>query len=313
MKKKIIFIGGGKGLKQVLSAAVEHAEWNVTAIVTMMDDGGSSGELRKAYAIPAPGDVRRALIAVADVAQEVKDTWEHRFTSGPLKGHVVGNVVLAGMLERMSATQACEVVGQTLSAKAQVLPVTDDLGWLRATLEDGAVVEGESAIDEPKRKRSAITQLELTSRVIATRHVIAALKKADAIVLGPGDLFTSVLPSLLVSGVVSAIRSSKAPVILFTNTFTKYGETDGYTAADFVTMIERHTGKLIDVAVVNTGKPSAAHITEQKKLKRAPVKVAYEKFPEHVQVVRADLIGRPGLYTNGKKYMTALRSVLSRY
>lgn len=248
----IVTIGGGSGQSHLLWH-LQPYHLNLTAVVSMVDNGGSTGKLRQQLGILPPGDVRRCLVALAGNRQAAQELFEYRFTEGDLAEHTVGNLVLAGLaLRHQSFLKAIQIASRQLNVRGTVLPVSLQSAELYARLENGQIIRGETNIDIPKHDpRLAITRLFLRPNISALPHVVRALHSADIIILTIGDLFTSLLPNLLVKGVAEAIRHSQARVIYTCNRTTKLGETRGFSALDYVTTIERYLGRPLDGIVVD--------------------------------------------------------------
>jgi len=257
-RKKIVVIGGGTGVFTVLSGLRKYPV-DLTAVVSMADDGGSTGVLREEFGILPPGDIRRALVALSHSDRILCDLFNYRFQEGGLRGHTFGNIMLTAF-ERMTGSfeEAVARAAQVLNVKGTVLPVTLDHVRLCAKLEDGTVVRGETNIDIPKHDgRLKIVQAWLEPAGLLNKKARAALLAADLIVIGPGDLYTSIVPNLLVKGMRSALKRSRAPKMYVVNVMTKWGETHGFSAMDFVNVVERYAGRrILDHIVVNTAKPS---------------------------------------------------------
>jgi len=228
--KKIGYVGGGGGVSNVVPGLGD--DFDVTAILTTFDDGGSTGRLREVYQSPLVGDIRRAFAALG--TSDLAVTFNHRFTKGDIKGHALGNIILTAMYNHYQDPEvAMGVLHQLCQVKGKVLGVSYDLATLFAELEDGTVIEGEHNIDEP-RQGSAIKKLWLKPDPKPAPGVIEAIKAADLIIIGPGDLFSSLIPPLLVPGVSEAIKKSSAKKMYFVNNFSQPGQTDGYKASDHV-------------------------------------------------------------------------------
>ncbi|QDR81900.1 Gluconeogenesis factor [Sporomusa termitida] len=247
----IAVIGGGTGLS-VLLRGIKSITSNITAIVTVGDDGGSSGRLRKDFGIIPPGDLRNCLVALADTEPLMEKLFQHRFGgSGELAGHSFGNLFIAAMTEIVGDVElALKESSKVLAVRGQVLPSSTEPVLLLAEMTDGTVVQGESQIPlSGKRiKRVAITPAD----VRPVKGAIEAIREADACILGPGSLYTSVIPNLLVNGVAEMLRESDAVKIYICNVMTQPGETDGYTASDHIKAIIDHAGPgSIDMAIVN--------------------------------------------------------------
>lgn len=253
---KVVAIGGGTGLSTLLRGLKRQTS-NLTAVVTVSDDGGSSGRLKKELGVLPPGDIRNCLVALADDEALVTDLFRYRFTEGEgLSGHSFGNLFLAAMSGITgNFDQAVKESSRVLNVVGRVLPATLGVVRLCAELNDGTIVEGESNISLAHRpiKRvffdpPAATPLD---------EVIAAIREADAIVLGPGSLFTSVAPNFLVSRIAREVASASAVKIYVCNVMTQPGETDGMTAADHVQALLANAGERVcDYVIVNDERPS---------------------------------------------------------
>lgn len=258
--KKIVVVGGGTGTFVVLSALRDYPVC-LSAIVTMADNGGSTGRLRDQYGVLPPGDVRRALVALSGASRDLREIFNYRFNSGELKGHSIGNIFLTG-LEKMkgSFAEAVKVATRVLDVSGDVIPVTLDNINLCAELTDGTIVRGETNIDVPLHNPEiSIKKVWLEPEASINPDARDAILSADLIVMGPGDLYTSLVPNLVVKGIVSAIRNSKAKKVYVCNLMTKYGETHSFGARDFLNVVEKYLGRgILDYAVFNNKKPSAS-------------------------------------------------------
>jgi len=253
----ITALGGGTGLSTMLRG-LKHYTSNITAIVTMADDGGGSGRLRQDLGMLPPGDIRNCLLALSNIEPIMEKLLRYRFDEGILKGQSFGNLLIAAMNGiygnfEEAIHRTCDV----LAVKGKVIPVTIQDIRMCALFEDGSEVLGESKIPKAKiQNGSRIKSVSLVpNRVMPAKHVIESIEEAELLILGPGSLYTSVIPNLLVEGVADAIRASRAPKIYVCNVMTQPGETDGYTAFDHVSAILEHAGEgIIDYCIVNTGK-----------------------------------------------------------
>lgn len=239
----VVTIGGGTGQFALLSG-LRTLDVDLTAIVTMMDSGGSSGRLRDEYGILPPGDFTRCLVALSHHPNAMKELLTHRFTGGSLDGHTVRNVVFTALEQITGDTvQTIERLHEVFDVGGRVLPVTLDPVELVMNLENGRVYRGEATIDGLIDLLEApVLSVHLEPRAAGFQPALHALRDADVIVLGPGDLFTSVVPNLLVDGVAEAIRSSRARVVYVCNLMTKRNETPGFTVLDFAATIDRYLG-----------------------------------------------------------------------
>lgn len=294
-KMKITCIGGGTGTCTVLSALKKYLA-HLSAIVSMCDSGGSAGRLRDQYGVLPHGDVRRCLIALSEADFEFREMFEYRFERGELGGHSLGNLILT-YLEKRHGDDYAKVASRLLRVKGNVYPVTFNRKLvLCAKLADGAVVKGETYIDIPKKRNPEIPIVKIYTepKAKANPDAIRAIHEADAIIVGPGDLYTSVLPNFLIEGIVPALELSKAKKIYVCNLMTKYGETNGYTVKDFIDAVHKYTGSMtLDCVLVNSGIPNPARLKGYKKEEAELVKVP--KNLGEYKIMRADLITDKGL------------------
>lgn len=260
---KIVVIGGGTGVFTVLSGLRKYPV-NLSAIVSVADDGGSTGVLREEFGILPPGDVRRTMVALARSDDRLlSDLFSYRFSEGGLRGHTFGNIMLTA-LERITGSfeDAVYEAGRILGVSGQVLPVTFANVRLCAKLENGTVIKGEKNIDIPQHDGNLkIKKIFLEPKASINPRAAKAIHEADLVVIGPGDLYTSLVPNLVVSGLVSALKKTKAKKVYVANIMTKWGETNGFNAVDFIDAVERYVGKnVLDYAIINTKRPSADRI-----------------------------------------------------
>lgn len=279
--KKIVVIGGGTGVFTVLSGLKTYP-YDLTAILTMADNGGSSGVLREEFGILPPGDIRRALVAMSNSSSILAKLFTYRFKDGEgLKGHSFGNLFLTA-LERITGdfSKAINEAAKILSIKGKILPVTLDKTRLFAKLKNNYLVVGETNIDIPKHDpRLSIKEIFLNPPAKANKEAIKAIKEADFIIIGPGDLYSSILPNFLVKGIKEAVAKSKAKKIYVLNIMTKYGETNNFKASDFVRTLEKYLGRgVIDYILVNTSKPHAKYLKKYLKEKSQVVVFDKENF-----------------------------------
>lgn len=254
---KITVIGGGTGLSTMLRG-LKHYTSNITAIVTVADDGGGSGDLREDLGILPPGDIRNCILALADTEPLMEELLQYRFKGGRLENQSFGNLFLAAM-DGISSNfeEAVQKMSSVLAVTGKVLPVTLDNVILKARLKDGTVAEGESKIAVAVNERnSPIDRVFLEpSNAMALKEAVIAIKEADAVILGPGSLYTSVIPNLLVEDISAALRKTKAVKIYVSNIMTQPGETDNYGVKDHLKAIFKHAkGEVVDYVVVNKGR-----------------------------------------------------------
>lgn len=262
--KNIVVIGGGTGTFTVLSGLKKYQDVNLKAIVSMADNGGSTGLLRTELGVLPPGDIRQCLIALSNSPKVLSDLFMYRFEDGRLSGHNFGNIFLSG-LEKVTGDfeQAIIEAGKILNISGEVIPVSLEAMNLHAELGNGAVVVGEAAIDAARPNADQpIKRLFLNPTVRASWRAIDAIKTADVIILGPGDLYTSLIPNLLVQGVLEGLRITRARKVYICNLMTKHGQTNNFKASDFVRELERYIGPgIFDTILVNNEKPNQDVLT----------------------------------------------------
>lgn len=263
--KKIVVIGGGTGVFTVLTGLRPCFD-DLTAIVTMADDGGSTGILREEFGILPPGDIRRALIALSTTNDKMlAQLFSYRFEQGfGLTGHSFGNLLIT-VLERITKNfeEAVNEAGKILSIKGKVIPVTLGNTRLVAELENGQKIIGETNIDIPKHDGNLkIRKVYLKPPVKINPNAKKAIMEADAVIIGPGDLYTSIIPNLLVGGMKEALKKTKAKIIYISNVMTKFGETNNFRSSDFIKVISDYLGgDVLDYAIVNDKKPSLKNLS----------------------------------------------------
>ncbi|MDD3224243.1 MAG: YvcK family protein [Clostridium sp.] len=251
---KIVAIGGGTGLSTMLRG-LKYYTSNITAIVTVADDGGGSGDLREDLGMLPPGDIRNCLLALSDTEPMMEQLLQYRFKDGRLKNQSFGNLFIAAM-DGMSQNfeEAVQKMSSVLAVTGKVIPVTLENVTLKAKLKNGVEVEGESNIPEAVTQyQSPIEKMFLNpDNVKALADAVKAIMEADAVILGPGSLYTSVIPNLLVKDIANALEKTKAFKLYISNIMTQPGETDGFSVSDHIKAINRHVGAdIVDYTVVN--------------------------------------------------------------
>ena len=295
---KVVAIGGGHGLSMLLRG-LKNKTSNITAIVTVADDGGSSGRLREEMGIIAPGDLRNCLVALADKETVLEEIFQYRFDGeGELAGHSLGNLFLAALIKQFGSVQnALEAASKVLNIRGQVMPATSQTVRLKARMSDGEIVEGESEISAYPEKKGRDIRIVHMSTIpkapMAVGDALKALRDADLITLGPGSLYTSVLPNLLVPEILQTIRESGAPVIYICNVMTQPGETSGYTVGDHLKALVDHIGGgVVDFVLANTGTPAADVLKKYEKAHAYPVSIDRKKVESlGASLIEADLLG----------------------
>lgn len=288
---RIVTIGGGTGLSTLLQGLKEYTS-NITAIVTVADDGGSSGRLREELDVLPPGDIRNCLVALADAGPLMEQLFQFRFNGGKdLKGHNFGNLFISAMSKVTGDfEQAVKASSKVLAIRGNVVPATLTKVVLKARHKDGTETIGESKI--PKSESPIDRMYIKPSDSRPTVEALSEIKKANAIVLGPGSLYTSVMPNLLIDGMYEAIKQSKAVKIYACNVMTQAGETDNYRASDHIKAIVDHTGReVIDYCIVNTGRVPEGLLEKYEEESAYPINVDEEKIKElGCEVVKANVI-----------------------
>lgn len=287
----IVVVGGGTGLAVLLKGLKKYTS-RLTAIVTVSDDGGSSGRLRAEMGVLPPGDIRNCLVALAETETLMDKVFQHRFRAGGgLEGHTLGNLLLVAMSEIAGDfVSAIQEVSKVLAVRGVVLPATLEPVVLAATMEKGSTVIGETRIRKHEGKIERISLIP--DQCLPVPETLKAIREADAIVLGPGSLYTSIIPNLLVKGVAESITKAKAPVIYVSNIMTEKGETDGFTAADHLQVIKRHLNRqLVDYVIINSGIIDEHRLSRYRQEKAIPVPPAYEDIQAMgIKIVKEDLV-----------------------
>lgn len=258
-KPKITVIGGGTGIPVILNS-LRTEDVDITAVVTAADDGGSSGEIRNAMQQTPPGDLRNVLVAMSDMPRFYENVFQYRFNEndGPLAGHPLGNLIIAGISEMQGSTyNAIQILSKFFHTTGKIYPSSEHALTLHAVFKDGHEVIGESSIAKYKGmiNHVYVTNTYNDDEPKASRKVVDEIMTSDMIVLGPGSLFTSILPNLVIPEINEALRNTKAEVVYICNIMTQYGETEQFSDADHVSVLNRHLGQdLIDTILVNIEK-----------------------------------------------------------
>jgi len=310
---RIVVIGGGTGLSVLLKGLKKYTS-RLTAVVTVSDDGGSSGRLRAELGVLPPGDIRSCLVALAETETLMDEVFQHRFKmGGSLQGHNLGNLLLVAMSEIAGDfVSAIREVSKILKVRGKVLPATLEPVVLAAIMKNGAAVIGETRIrtDEGKIERISL----IPDQCQPLPETLQAIKEADAIVLGPGSLYTSIIPNLLVSKVAEQIEAAKAPTIYVSNIMTEKGETDDFTAADHLRVISRHLNRqLVDYIVINSGKVDEARLERYRDEEAIPVQPAYNDIKKMgISIIKDDLVSEDEVaWHNPDKLARAILDILN--
>lgn len=306
---RIVAIGGGSGLSVMLHGLKELTS-NITAVVTVADDGGSSGRLRSQFNMPPPGDIRNCLVALADAEPLMSDLFQFRFEgTGELAGHSFGNLFILAMLKVTGDFEkAIRESSKILAIRGQVVPSTLKRVVLVARHKDGTETEGESNIS---KTRSPIERLYLKPEGCgATEDALSAIQNADAVVIGPGSLYTSLLPNLLIAEIADALAASSAPKIYICNVMTQPHETDRFTAFDHVNTIVQHTRpEILSHIVINTGRVNAALLKRYAKEESVPVDPDIERVRAlGYEVVETDCVSSQDMVRHNARRLTKIIS-----
>jgi uncharacterized cofD-like protein len=300
---KIVAIGGGTGLSMLLRGLKTHTS-NLTAIVTVADDGGSTGRLRQEFGVIAPGDIRQCIAALAEAEPLMSRLFQYRFKEGNgLEGHSFGNLFIVAMSEITGNFEtAIHETGRVLNVRGAILPSTLEDVTLSARTHGNEMVHGEHNISERGDK---IRELFLNpSSADAHPDAVRAILDADMIVIGPGSLYTSVMPNLLVDGIKKALFQTSARRVFVCNVATQHGETDGFSAGDHLAAIERHTGKgIIDVVVANNN--IVSRLPEEWHSDAVPVCRQGLDGLEGVRLVEADVVAEQNRYRHDPDKLAA--------
>ena len=240
-KKKVVILGGGTGLSFLLKG-LKMYPLDITAIVSVCDDGSSTGRLREEFNTPAVGDIRKVIVALSETEPLVEELLHYRFkTSSDLNGHAVGNLLLTAMANITgNMSDGIESLGKVLNLKGKVVPLTEDNVTLVGNMEDGSIVEGEHHITQCEKK---IVSVSYKEKPVVTEEALRAIREADSIILSMGSLFTSIIPNLICEEIIEEIDKSKADITYVCNIMTQPGETDDFTVSDHIKLLNSYLGK----------------------------------------------------------------------
>ena len=306
----VVVLGGGTGLATLLSG-LRHYTSDLTAVVTVADDGGSSGRLRREMGIQPPGDIRNCLVALAEDESLMGRLFQYRFEEGTLSGHSFGNLFLAALTKVTDDfEEAVHLSSKILKTCGTVLPASPDSVWLKAELADGRTVEGQSAI---AGSDSACRRIWLQPKnTRPTKAVLEAIARADIIVTGPGSLFTSIIPNLLIDGIAEAIAAATCPRVFVCNVMTQPGETIGFSAADHLEALIAHTRPgIVDTVIVNTAEPPAPIVEFYRAKGALPVTPDTDRLAElDVRVVTAEVASGGNYFRHDSDKLAAAITLL---
>lgn len=257
MSKNIVTVGGGTGSFTLLRGLKKYDDINISAIVSMADDGGSTGRLRDQLGVLPPGDVRQCLVALSEHTETVRELMNYRFEEGGLTGHSFGNIFLAA-LEKVagSFTEGIKVASEILKIKGKVIPVTEDEATLCVTLKNGTTLVGENSINHQDTQTFGVAFVHFEKEVKLNPHANDAIYHADLIILGPGNLYCSVLPNLVVDGFKDALEKSRGKIVVPVNLTNKKGHTENWKVSHYIHEIEKNIGRSVDIILINDARPS---------------------------------------------------------
>lgn len=295
-KKKVVVIGGGTGTFTILSGLKKYPSLDISVIVSMMDDGGSNRIIRDEFGLLPTSDLRQCMVALAgaDSDETLRKLFTYRYENGVgISGMTFGNLFMAALTDIYGGDQkkAIEETCELLGVRGKIIPVTLEKTNLVATYANGKQVLGEHQIDEPEKcfGRSKIIDLQVFPKVSVNKDALIAIKKADLIILGPGDFYTSILPNVVVDDIAGAITKSRGKVLFVMNLMTKYGQTIGFTASTFVSEINKYLGKNPDIILMNIAKKLPGSILKKYEAEKAEL-VRDDLKDKKIKVVRKHLI-----------------------
>jgi len=257
-RKDIVCLGGGNAMPKTVLQGLKKYPIRLSAICAMLDSGGSAGRLRKDYNVSSPGDIRRSLLTLSNTSPVLKGLFNYRFQTGELKGHNFANLLIAALeLSSNNYEKTLKEIKKILNIKHQVFPATLDKANLYAVLENNKIIKGESNIDVPKHNGNLkIKRVFLKPAAKAYQKAVKAIEKADLVVIGPGDLYSSIAQILLTKGIPEAIQKNKGKIVYICNLMTKFGETNDFSVLDFTNEIEKLIGRKLDCVIYNKEMPS---------------------------------------------------------
>lgn len=309
MMKNVVTVGGGTGSYTVLLGLKNIPDVSLTALVSMADDGGSTGVLMDELGVLPPGDVRQCLVALSEYSEIVRKLMNYRFSEGSLKGHSFGNIFLAA-LEKVTGdfVKGVEVASEILKVKGVVIPVTKNKATLSIMLSDETLIEGEDKINHSDLQKIGIKKVFYKNKVELNENAREAILKADYIILGPGNYYCSVVPNLIVGGFGEAIRESKARIILPINLTNKLGHTLHWKVSNYVNDVEKYIEKLVDIILINNEMPSKEQL-EHYKFKEGDGVLIEDDFKDK-RVIRESLLSHVSVIFNVADTLQGLRSFI---
>ena len=313
--KKILCFGGGNAMPKAILFELKKYPVNITTVTSMVDNGGSTGQLRKDFDILPPGDIRRHLLALSEAPDWKKELWQFRFGreifDGGHKGHNFANIFIGGLEHTIKDySKVLKIAHEFLEIKKhQVFPAITKHVQLLAVLENGKIISGESEIDVPKKHNPnlKIKKIYLKPKTKAYSPVLKSIKEADLIIIGPGDLYSSLLPCLLPEGISKIIQKSKARKIFICNTITKLGETNNFSVIDFVDEVEKYLGCELDFVIYNQQKVSSERIKKYRQEESSILNLArIDKKMDGRKFIGTKILEKKGLIVYNPKKLVEL-------
>ncbi len=310
--KKVVTIGGGTGSFTILSGIKSIPNIEISAIVSMADDGGSTGLLRDELGVLPPGDVRQCLVALSEHSDIVRSLMSYRFTEGNLSGHSFGNILLAA-LEKVSGSfvSGVEVASEILKIKGKVIPVTEDIASLCIELNSGEILEGENTINHSDIEDSGdiIKNIFYKEKVNLNNHAKNAIEEADYIIIGPGNFYCSIVPNLIVNGFTQAIQNSKAKIIVPVNLTNKKGHTLNWGAKKYLEQIEKFLNRKVDIVLINNEEPTKEQI-EKYELQEGDGVMVNNDINEDSRVINKKLLSTKIIEISKSDNIAGTRSII---
>lgn len=288
-RKKIVCIGGGSGLSHFVKGIKDINYIDLKCIVTVADNGGSTGVLKEELNIPAVGDIRNVLVALSNVPEELSRLMTYRFDTGGLAGHSLGNLVLAGLLQTSNddMSKTIKSLSAIFNVRGAIIPASNGVADIKATLEDNTEIIGEKNIGQVYKK---IQTIEYLNDVKASQEAIEAIEEADILIYSIGSLYTSLIPNLIIPEINAAIEKSKASKVYFANLMSQPGETDNYSLSEYVEAINKHLGfNGIDYIIVNSESFSKKILNRYQMKAAYPVKNDLGNIDKKIKVIKYDI------------------------
>ncbi len=310
MQKRLVTLGGGSGSNAVLKGLVENKTLDITALVTMADDGGSTGVLRNEMQVQSVGDARQAIAALAQGDEDIRRLFQYRFHDGPCAGHSLGNIMLAAG-EQLFGTfeQSIECLSRMLATEGRVVPITNDNPRIQATLSTGEVIVGEGEIYTRSYPLGERLSISFTEPAHISPQAESALQNADAIVITPGTYYCTLLPVLMVTGVSDVLKTKDVPIIVVLNCLNRKGHTEGWKAHDYVAGLEHVMGRHVTHILMNSEKLTKEQI-EQYDLTKESGLIIEDDMESDARVVRKDLLSQDTVHRSSTDVLAVHRAFI---